>query len=272
MTILTAKNLFKSFSEDILVLKGVDLTVNEGDFLSILGASGSGKSTLLTILGGMDRADKGEVIFENVDINALKENKLAKLRRTKLGFVFQFFNLAPYLTVEENILLPLIMDGKAVKDYKNKLNELTDYLKISHLMNKMPTKLSGGEQQRVAIARGLIYQPKIIFLDEPTGNLDSKSADEIMELLSKINLEMNTTIIQVTHSRTNAAYGNRVVFIKDGSIVEEIVEDKINKSFVELDNIDENKARSEPVNFDKVDDKKIEEVNVATNKNTDGVE
>lgn len=221
MVILTAKGVFKSFSKDIKVLNGVDLIVNKGDFLSILGASGSGKSTLLTILGGMDRADKGEVIFDGMDLNTLKENNLAKLRRTKLGFVFQFFNLAPYLTAEENILLPIIMDGKSIKEYKQKLLELSEYLKITHLLSKMPSKLSGGEQQRVAIARGLIYQPDIIFLDEPTGNLDSKSAEEIMELLSRINKEKNTTIIQVTHSRQNAAYGNRIAIMKDGFIVEE---------------------------------------------------
>lgn len=224
MTILSAKNLNKNFSEDITVLKGVNLAVNEGDFVSILGASGSGKSTLLTILGGMDKASSGEVIFEGTDINKLSENALAKLRRTKFGFVFQFFNLAPYLTVEENILLPLILDGKSTKEHKERFNELTDYLKISHLTGKMPAKLSGGEQQRVAIARALIYQPKIIFLDEPTGNLDSKSAEEIMELLLSINKEKNTTIIQVTHSKANAAYGNRIIFIKDGAILEEAKE------------------------------------------------
>ncbi len=221
MVILTAKGIFKSFSKEIKVLNGVDLEVNKGDFLSILGASGSGKSTLLTILGGMDRADEGEIIFDRINLNTLKDNKLAKLRRTKLGFVFQFFNLAPYLTAEENILLPIIMDGKSIKEYKQKLTELSEYLKISHLLNKMPSKLSGGEQQRVAIARGLIYEPDIIFLDEPTGNLDSKSAEEIMELLTQINKERNTTIIQVTHSRHNAAYGNRIVIMKDGAIIEE---------------------------------------------------
>lgn len=218
--ILQAINVSKSFSGREKVLNDVNLIVREGDFISILGESGSGKSTLISILGGMD-VGEGTVLFENVDLGKLKEKELAKLRRTKLGFVFQFFNLAPYLTVKENILLPIILDGKSVKKYESKLNELTDYLKISDLLNTMPTKLSGGEQQRVAIARGLIYQPKIIFLDEPTGNLDSKNSTEIMTLLSNINKEMRTTILQVTHSEENARYGNRIVRIADGTIVHE---------------------------------------------------
>lgn len=203
------------------VLQNISLTVREGDFISILGASGSGKSTLLSILGGMESVTSGSVFFEGKDLCQMKESELAKLRRTKLGFVFQFFNLAPYLTVKENIVLPLLLDGRNIKKYEDKYQELTEYLSISDLKNKLPRYLSGGEQQRVAIARGLIYQPKIIFLDEPTGNLDSKSSDEIMRLLYKINSEMNTTIIQVTHSEINAAFGNRIIRIKDGCLSED---------------------------------------------------
>jgi putative ABC transport system ATP-binding protein len=161
------------------------------------------------------------VIFDGQELGALKENELARLRRTKLGFVFQFFNLAPYLTVKENILLPIILDNKSAKKYDGKLKELMDYLKLSDYADKLPSKISGGEQQRVAIARGLIYEPKIIFLDEPTGNLDSKNSEEIMELLRQINEERGTTIIQVTHSEQNARYGNRIVRINDGEIVSE---------------------------------------------------
>lgn len=203
------------------VLRNVSLTVREGDFISILGVSGSGKSTLLSILGGMENATGGSVYFEGKNICMMKEKDLAKLRRTKLGFVFQFFNLAPYLTVKENIVLPLLLDGKNIKKYEEKYDELTKYLSIDGLKDKLPRFLSGGEQQRVAIARGLIYQPKIIFLDEPTGNLDSRSSDEIMQLLTKINTELKTTILQVTHSETNASYGNRIVRIKDGMLSEE---------------------------------------------------
>lgn len=223
-TVLQVNNLSKVFPNMTeYVLKGINLKIDKGDFVSILGASGSGKSTLLTILGGMDMPTTGEVLLEGIDITKLKEKELAKLRRTRLGFVFQFFNLAPYLTVEENIILPMVLERKTQKEYDEKLKFLLDYLKLSDLAKKLPSKLSGGEQQRVAIARGLIYQPEIIFLDEPTGNLDSRSATEIMELLKQINKEFDTTIVQVTHSETNASYGNKIIRIKDGNIVEETV-------------------------------------------------
>ncbi len=218
---LTATNLKKSFDEKTEVLKGVNLTVEKGEFISILGASGSGKSTLLTILGGMDRPTDGEVTLDGVKISDLKERDLAVLRRTKVGFVFQFFNLAPYLTVGENINLPLVLDGKNVKNYAEKFNFLTKYLKIEHIINKMPAELSGGEQQRTAIARALIYEPEIVFLDEPTGNLDSESSEEIMQLLKNINSELGATVLQVTHSENNARYGTRLIRIKDGLITED---------------------------------------------------
>lgn len=219
--LLECKDVYKSFDGKTDVLRGINLKVYERDFVSILGESGSGKSTLLGLLGGMDVATKGNVLFENVDLGTLKEKDLALLRRTKLGFVFQFFNLAPYLTVEENILLPIFLDGKKIKNYEEPLRDMLSYLKISDYRNKMPGQLSGGEQQRVAIARGLIYNPKIIFLDEPTGNLDSKNSEEIMALLRQINEERNTTIIQVTHSENNALYGNRIIRLSDGLIVSE---------------------------------------------------
>lgn len=219
--ILTAENVRKSFDGKTEVLKGVSLAVNKGDFISILGASGSGKSTLLTILGGMDSASEGRVIFEDRELNALKEKELAALRRTKVGFVFQFFNLAPYLTVEENIYLPLILDGRNVKNYRDKFDFLIKYLKIEEIVKKMPAELSGGEQQRTAIARALIYEPDIIFLDEPTGNLDSASAEEIMKLLQNVNKELKTTVLQVTHSEKNSAFGNRLIRISDGLITED---------------------------------------------------
>lgn len=220
---LVAKGLKKSFGETE-VLKGIDLTVEDGDFISILGASGSGKSTLLTILGGMDRATSGTVTLDGQELGQLKEKELAVLRRTKVGFVFQFFNLAPYLTVRENINLPLILDGKNPKNYREKFEFLTEYLKITGITEKMPSELSGGEQQRTAIARALIYEPQIIFLDEPTGNLDSESSEEIMLLLQRLNVELKTTVLQVTHSEQNARYGTKIIRIKDGRIaIEDIV-------------------------------------------------
>ncbi|MFA6866450.1 MAG: ABC transporter ATP-binding protein [Clostridia bacterium] len=222
--ILEVNNLSKKFeNQDRNILENVSFKINSGDFVSILGASGSGKSTLLTICGGMDIPSKGEIIFNGVDITKLKEKDLAVLRRTKIGFVFQFFNLAPYLNAEENIVLPMILDAKSSKGYNNDLEYLLDYLKLQDLRKKMPSQLSGGEQQRIAIARGLIYKPKIIYLDEPTGNLDSKIAKEIMELLVRINIEFGTTIMQVTHSEYNASYGNKIIRINDGKIIEEVV-------------------------------------------------
>ncbi|MGI6213233.1 MAG: ABC transporter ATP-binding protein [Christensenellales bacterium] len=202
-----------------MVLKGVSLDIQKGDFVSIMGASGSGKSTLLTIMGGIDRPTAGEVYFQDRCISNLPESQLAVLRRTKIGFVFQFFNLAPYLSVEENILLPIILDGKKVRDYAGKAAELMKYLGIAEYKNSLPGKLSGGEQQRVAIAKGLISDPDVILLDEPTGNLDSVSAEDIMRLLVKINNERGTTIVQVTHSEHNALYASKIYHIKDGQII-----------------------------------------------------
>lgn len=220
MILLEAKNIQKSFVENVKVLKGVSLDVIKGDFISIEGASGSGKSTLLTILGGIDRPDSGEVLFLGKDIAKMTEKELAILRRTKIGFVFQFFNLAPYLTVFENVLLPIILDKKKVSDFDKKALDLLKDLGIYEFKDRLPAALSGGEQQRVAIARGLIFSPEIIMLDEPTGNLDSVNSRAIMEILKKINLELGTTIIQVTHSRENAEYGNKKIFIKDGLILD----------------------------------------------------
>lgn len=215
---IKAKNIVKVFSPNIKVLDDVSLEIEYGDFVSIIGASGSGKSTLLSILGGIDRPTSGKVFLDGAEISAMEEKELAKLRRTKIGFVFQFFNLAPYLTVYENIMLPIILDGKQTKAYAEKAEKLMDYLGITAQRDKLPSTLSGGEQQRAAIARGLIFDPKVIFLDEPTGNLDSKTGRETMELLAKINAELGTTIVQVTHSMQNASYGNRIIEIKDGRI------------------------------------------------------
>lgn len=222
MPLLEAKNISKSFVEGIEVLKNVSLIVNEGDFISIEGASGSGKSTLLTILGGIDKPNSGEVYFLEKDISKLSEKELAVIRRTQIGFVFQFFNLAPYLTVKENILLPIILNNAKLASYEQKAEEIMTQLGIIDYEDRLPSALSGGEQQRVAIARGLIFEPKIIMLDEPTGNLDSKNSQAIMEILKKINSEKNTTIIQVTHSIENANYGNKIITLKDGEIISRI--------------------------------------------------
>jgi putative ABC transport system ATP-binding protein len=218
MPLLEAKNISKSFVKGTEVLRNISLSVNEGDFISIEGASGSGKSTLLTILGGIDKPDFGEVLFLEKDISKLPEKELAVIRRTQIGFVFQFFNLAPYLTVKENILLPIILKNEKLAAYEVKAEEIMSQLGILDYKDRLPSAISGGEQQRVAIARALIFQPKIIMLDEPTGNLDSKNSHAIMEILKAINIEKKTTIIQVTHSIENANYGNKIIILKDGEI------------------------------------------------------
>lgn len=200
------------------ILLGVDISVKRGEFLSIMGKSGSGKSTLLGVLSGNLRAEAGSVIFDGEDICAMDDKRLSKLRRTKLGFVHQTLNLVPTLNAKDNILLPLILDKNAA-DRGNALAELGEYLEISHLFSKFPSEMSGGERQRVAIARSLIHTPSVIMLDEPTGSLDSKSGIRVMELLKKINTEKGMTVIQVTHSPDGAAYGDRTVILSDGEVV-----------------------------------------------------
>ncbi|MFI3229055.1 MAG: ABC transporter ATP-binding protein [Bacillota bacterium] len=227
MAIIEVKEVSKSFINNVFILNKVSLDINAGDFVSIVGESGSGKSTLLTIMGGIDRPTSGSVMFDGEELTAMNESQLATLRKTKLGFVFQFFNLAPLLTVYENIMLPIVLGSNKVKDYEEKALELMEYLGITEHKNKLPAKLSGGEQQRVAIARGMICDPEVILLDEPTGNLDSKNSNEIMQLLKKINKEKGTTIVQVTHSDHNALFGNKIITIVDGKIESVQSEDAI---------------------------------------------
>lgn len=216
------KNVCKSFGEKdnrTQVLKDVSLTVNKGEFISLMGASGSGKSTLLYLLGGLDSPDSGEILLCGKNIEAMKDKELSKLRRNSLGFVFQFFNLVQNLSVEDNIMLPLVMDGKDPKKYAGKLTEILDIVGLSEKRKSFPGQLSGGQQQRCAVARSVIYEPEILLADEPTGNLDSKSGREIMSLFSKINKQKGITILMVTHSDESASYANRTITLSDGQIV-----------------------------------------------------
>lgn len=210
---------FKMGRESLMILKDISIKINVGDFISIMGPSGSGKSTLLYILGGLDKPSTGKVLMNGEDISKFSDDKQSVMRRRNIGFVFQFYNLIPNLNVEENILLPVLLDGNKTKDYKKKLDNILEIVGLTERRKHTPKELSGGQQQRVAIARALINNPEIIFADEPTGNLDSKTGTEIMELLRKINRENKKTIIMVTHSMETAEYGNRVVNIKDGGIV-----------------------------------------------------
>lgn len=217
MSDIVVSGVSKSY-EGREILHDLSFTVKSGDFLSITGESGSGKSTLLGVMGGVIRPDKGSVTVGGADIASLSEKELAKMRRTRLGFVYQFFNLIPTMTVRDNILLPLILDGQKVSDYAEKFDELVSFTHLSTVLDSYPDTLSGGEQQRAAILRALIHDPEVILLDEPTGNLDSENARAVMELLAKLNATYGVTVVQVTHSEQGASYGNSFITIKDGRI------------------------------------------------------
>lgn len=220
MEILKVENLNKTYGKGdnkVEALKDVNLTVNKGEFVVIVGASGSGKSTLLHMLGGLDRPTSGKVIIDGESIYEYKEERLAIFRRRKIGFVFQFFNLIPVLDVEENIALPALMDNDKVdKEY---LGEIIDILGLKDRRNHLPSELSGGQQQRVSIGRALLNKPSIVFADEPTGNLDSKSSREVIELLKFTAKKYNQTLILITHDINIAPLADRVITIEDGKIV-----------------------------------------------------
>jgi ABC-type lipoprotein export system ATPase subunit len=209
--------IVKSYHDE-RVLKGVDLTIQDGEFVSIMGESGSGKSTLLSILGGFLAPDEGEVLWNGKDLHALTDEELAKMRCTELGFVFQFFKLIPTLTVRDNMLLPATLGGKLTDDTYTYLDTLVGRLHLSALLDKYPGELSGGQCQRVAILRALLYRPRTLVLDEPTGALDSKTEEIVMELLREVNETYGTTIVQVTHSNRVATYGKRLICLVDGEI------------------------------------------------------
>jgi len=221
--IIECKDVSKSFEMGKLkveVLKNINISIKKGEFISIMGPSGSGKSTLLYLIGGLDLPTKGSIMINNKELAEMKDKEQSILRRRELGFVFQFYNLIPNLNVEENILLPLLLDGENIKNHQKRLDEILEIVGLSDRRKFTPKELSGGQQQRVAIARALINEPDIILADEPTGNLDSKTGLEILDLFKKINQLKNITIIQVTHSEEAASFGNRIIHVRDGSIWE----------------------------------------------------
>lgn len=220
--LIEIKNVSKSFGNSdnkAKVLENVSLSIQKGEFIALMGASGSGKSTLLYLLGGLDKPDEGGIIIDGENILKMKDKELSVLRRRNIGFVFQFFNLVQNLSVEDNILLPLTMDGRKIKDYKEQLTEILGITGLMDKRNSFPPQLSGGQQQRTAVARAVLIEPDIILADEPTGNLDSKSGKEIMELFSKINKEKGITILMVTHSQECAEYADRIINLADGEIL-----------------------------------------------------
>lgn len=221
MEILKVENLTKIYGEGqnkVVALDNVSFSVEKGEFVAIVGASGSGKSTLLHLLGGVDKPTKGKVFVDGKDIYNLSEDNLAIFRRREVGLIYQFYNLIPILNVEENITLPLELDNRKID--KTDLNELLKKLGMYNRRTHLPNELSGGQQQRASIVRALITHPAIILADEPTGNLDSKSSDEIVELLRKTNKEYKQTIIMITHNMEIAKIADRIIEIEDGHILE----------------------------------------------------
>lgn len=215
------KKVFRTDEVETWAINNVSLKVNKGEFVAIMGPSGCGKSTLLNILGLLDAPTDGTYILDGRDVSRMKEPERINVRKGIIGFVFQSFNLIDELTVEENIELPLLYMGIPKKERRKRVCEVMDRMNISHRNKHFPAQLSGGQQQRVAIARAVIANPKIILADEPTGNLDSKNGEEVMQLLSELHKE-GTTIVMVTHSQHDAAYANRTVNLFDGHIVYQV--------------------------------------------------
>ena len=216
--VISAKNIHKTFGKGEtaqVVLDGANLDIEKGSFVSLMGESGTGKSTLLYLIGGLDRDFTGDIFVSGKNIANLSDNQLSEIRCKKMGFVFQFYNLAANLTIEDNILLPLEMSGRKMADYREKYKEILEITGLENKVKSYPSQLSGGQQQRAAIARAVLGDPEIILADEPTGNLDAASGAEIMELFSRLNKERGVTILQVTHSAEAASYSSRIVTLKN---------------------------------------------------------
>lgn len=225
MAILEASKIHKSYGNKFNrqeVLKGIDLNVEKGEFVSIMGASGSGKTTLLNVLSSIDKVSLGSIKIEGKEFTGLKEKELAEFRKSHLGFIFQEYNLLDTLTVKENVLLPLSIQNVSRKEADHKFQAIATELGIYDIKDKYPNEISGGQKQRTSAARAFIHDPSIIFADEPTGALDSKSASDLLNKLSELNRKISATIIMVTHDPVAASYTSRVVFIKDGQIYSQL--------------------------------------------------
>lgn len=224
MAILELKKVVKKYrvgKNIVTALDGVDLAVEEGDFVAILGTSGCGKTTLLNLAAGLERPTKGEVVFRGVTISKLKENQMVQFRRKQMGFIFQSYNLLPALTALENVALPLVFDGLAPRDRQKRAVEMLKSVGLGDRIRHKPVEMSGGQQQRTSIARALITRPRIVFADEPTGNLDTKTTHEVLQLLQKAVKQNRQTLLVVTHDRDVAEYADRIIHMVDGKIVAE---------------------------------------------------
>ncbi len=224
--ILKANNIVKTFGNRVNkteVLKGIDLELNRGEFISIMGASASGKTTLLNVLSSIDKPSSGEIIIDNESLHQLNNKKLSIFRKNDLGFIFQEYNLLDTLTVRENILLPLSIRNMSKQESNGRVDDLTNSLGITDITDKYPYEISGGQKQRTSAARAFIHEPKIIFADEPTGALDSKSASDLLEKLRQLQVEKSATIMMVTHDAAAASYSDRIIFLKDGRVYSTLV-------------------------------------------------
>ncbi|CDZ23309.1 Bacitracin export ATP-binding protein BceA [[Clostridium] cellulosi] len=223
MPIIEAQSVVKKYKTgevETTVLNSVSLSIEKGDFVSVIGKSGAGKSTLLYVLSGLEPVTSGHVILDGTDLTKLSDKRISFLRRNNIGFVFQFYNLIESFTAEDNISFPLELNGKKKSEIDEKIQPIIELMGLSKVKDHYPYQMSGGEQQRVSIARALAIDPEIIFADEPTGNLDSKTSQEILNLLKMINTNFHTTILMVTHDMSAAEIGNRIIKIADGQIIE----------------------------------------------------
>jgi putative ABC transport system ATP-binding protein len=228
LPILIVDNVEKIYdggSRGVSALRGVSFTADDSDFIALMGPSGCGKSTLLHMLGGVDRPTRGRVLLDGAEISALDEEALARVRRKKIGFVFQFFNLLPTLTVVENVALPLLLDAEGDRQARERAAELLDRVGLGARASHFPAELSGGEMQRAAVARAIIARPRLVLADEPTGNLDSENGEQVMNLLADLNSELGITVILATHSEEAAARAKRTIRLRDG-LIESIVQER----------------------------------------------
>ncbi len=224
----TLRKQYQMGAVTVDALQGVDLTIEQGEFVAIMGPSGAGKSTLLHLMGGLDNPSGGDVLLGGKRLAHLSDDEITIVRRREIGFIFQFFNLLPTLSAAENVALPLLIDGKRLEDYAGRVDELLELVGLGDRRDHKPDQLSGGQQQRVAIARALVTDPKIVLADEPTGNLDSKSGNEILNLLRRACDDKGQTIVIVTHDAHAASFADRVVFLRDGQRVRELNKDDDN--------------------------------------------
>lgn len=230
---LKVNNLSKVYEGEVpfKALSNIDMVIEDGEFVGVMGPSGSGKTTLLNVIATIDEPTTGEILMDEKNPHQLSKNNLAKFRRRELGFVFQDFNLLNTLTVEENIVLPLTLDGKKVKEMEEKVARISETLGIKEILQKRTYEISGGQAQRAAVARAMIHNPSLLLADEPTGNLDSKSSTDVMQLLTKLNKEQQTTMMLVTHDAQAASYCDRIVFIRDGELYSEIHQGENRQAF-----------------------------------------